>query len=624
MGCSLPSRSDALESGVDTEMGQNMRFEQQDNAASALSPPADAHTLSEQESRHIAHFYSEDSALLATLSKSMATALVCGGAAISVATRRHRDELVAHLEDRGLNTSRLVRQGRLLSLDAAETLAKIVVDGAPDRSRFMEVVGEVIRRAKSAAEDNNPKISVFGEMVALLCADGKPEQAIQLEKFWNELAQVESFALQCAYPISNFSGAEHNDHFLEICGQHSLIISSDGRTQLGIDLVQGSGNAKHHETRFRASEELLHMLVEAVQDYAIFMLDPEGRVSTWNSGAERIKGYRASEIIGRHFSSFYPEEDLKNGKPGRALAVAAAEGRFEDEGWRVRKDGSRFWASVVITALRDNQGKILGYGKVTRDFTERMRTQEALRKEIAEKIETQELLRESERSLRRLSQHLLRTQDEERKRIGRDLHDSLGQYLSVLKMKMESLESTKPLEGAGRVREQLAECIQLAEDSIKEVRTISYLLYPPMLEEMGLKCAIPWYLDGFTKRSGIETTFDASSEFGRLSADAELAVFRVLQEALTNIHRHSGSPTAAVRLLGGNGNVALEVRDWGKGMDGNDAKRSSADGRGSLGVGLRGMTERMEQLGGRLEVSSSPQGTTITARIPTAAVTAGD
>jgi PAS domain S-box-containing protein len=598
-----------------------MPFEGQDRVASVPTPLT--RPSSDRESRHVAHFYTDDSSLLKTLSKTIAAALVAGGAGICVATRRHRDELLGHLEDRGLNTGRLIRQGRLLLADAAETLSRIVVDGAPDRARFMEAVGELIRRARSAADDTNPKIAVFGEMVALLCADGKPEQAIQVEQFWNALAETESFSLQCAYPISNFSSAEHNEDFLKICGQHSLIISSDGRTQLGLDLVQGTRTAEP-ESAIHPSEELLHMLVGAVQDYAILMLDPEGRVSTWNSGAERIKGYHASEIIGRHFSSFYPEEDLANGKPRRALEVAAREGRYEDEGWRVRKDGSRFWASVVITAVRDRDGKILGYGKVTRDFTERMRMHEALRKEIAEKVVAQELLRESEHSLRRLSQHLLRTQDEERKRIGRDLHDSLGQYLSVLKMKMESVDAGKFL-AADSVHEQLTECIQLAEESIKEVRTISYLLYPPMLEEMGLKCAIPWYLDGFTKRSGIATSFDASADFGRLSADAELAVFRVLQESLTNIHRHSGSPTAVIRLLQENRAIVLEISDRGKGMDPAGAHQSNGNGPGSLGVGLRGMTERMQQLGGTFEVASSSQGTIVTARIPMEAVAiAGD
>ncbi len=129
----------------------------------------------------------------------------------------------------------------------------------------------------------------------------------------------------------------------------------------------------------RPSEELFRLLVESVRDYAIFMLDPEGRIVTWNAGAERIKGYRASEIIGQHFSRFYPAEDVTAGKPSRELEVAAAEGRLEDEGWRIRQDGSRFWANVVITVLRDREGRLRGFVKVTRDLTERKRAEDEIR-----------------------------------------------------------------------------------------------------------------------------------------------------------------------------------------------------------------------------------------------------
>src|SRR5438270_6304347 len=120
------------------------------------------------------------------------------------------------------------------------------------------------------------------------------------------------------------------------------------------------------------------LLVESVRDYAIFMLDGAGRVLTWNAGAERLKGYRAEDIIGKHFSCFYPADAVEGGKPARLLALAAREGRVEDEGWRVRRDGSRFWADVVITALRDADGSVIGFAKVTRDTTERRRAEQAL------------------------------------------------------------------------------------------------------------------------------------------------------------------------------------------------------------------------------------------------------
>ncbi len=262
----------------------------------------------------------------------------------------------------------------------------------------------------------------------------------------------------------------------------------------------------------------------------------------------------------------------------------------------MRKDGSKFWANVVITALRDEDGRLIGFGKVTRDLTARM--------------EAEKSLEESESKLRDLSLHLLRTQDEERRKIGREIHDSLGQYLSVLKMKLDSMTSSTTH------RDEAVECANLAEECVKEVRTISYLLYPPMLEEMGLKSAIPWYLEGFSKRSGIKTSFKIPDDFRRMSRDAELVLFRVLQESLTNVQRHSGSSSAAVVITENGKEVALEVTDQGKGMPPSVLEQGGQDWMGSLGVGLRGMSERLRQLGGTLNLSSNESGTKVRATVP--------
>jgi len=359
------------------------------------------------------------------------------------------------------------------------------------------------------------------------------------------------------------------------------------------------------EEALRASEERFRLLVQGVRDYAIFMLDPRGNVTSWNEGAQRIKGYTASEIIGKHISVFYTDEDAAVGKAQLNLERAVKEGRIEDEGWRVRKDGSRFWASVVITALRDDTGALYGFSKVTRDITEKRRAQQALEKSHAALIA-------SEHSLRELSGRLLRMQDEERGRLGRELHDTIGQYLSALKMTLEVLTSTPPPK---RSEEQLAECIRITDDCIREVRTISYLLYPPMLEEMGLETAIEWHIDGFTKRSGIRVEYEVENEIGRLPRDIEVALFRIFQESLTNVHRHSGSPTAQVRLWLEKGKVILEVQDQGKGAPAG-VLESSSDSLGTLGVGLRGMNERVRQLGGELKLASSDKGMMVRATIP--------
>jgi len=159
----------------------------------------------------------------------------------------------------------------------------------------------------------------------------------------------------------------------------SAFYDDAGKIRGYLKITRDLTERKIAEEALRQSEERLRLLIEGVSDYAIFMLDPEGKVATWNTGAERLKGYRADEIIGRHFSVFYPEEARARRWPQQELELATRDGRFEDEGWRLRKDGSRFWANVVISALRDADGKLQGFGKVTRDLTERRAAEETLR-----------------------------------------------------------------------------------------------------------------------------------------------------------------------------------------------------------------------------------------------------
>lgn len=581
-------------------------------------------SLGREKSGHAVQLYSDDAFLLEILTGFIGGALSAGDGALIVATRAHAHSLEQSLRQRGLDTGMAIRQGRYIVLDARELLPRFMVNDSIDELRFMEVIRAALTQIRDAGPQANRRIAVFGELVALLWAEGKTQEAIRVERLWNKLADEHRFFLLCAYPVTGFSDEKDIQPFLEMCRQHSDVVPNENKMMLSSEeaslrslaQLQLKAQMLEKELALRRSEQRFQLFVEAVRDYAIFMLDPEGHVATWNRGAERIKGYKASEIIGSHFSRFYPEQDLQAGKPQWELKVAAKEGRFEDEGWRVRKDGSRFWANVIITAVHDETGKLIGFGKVTRDSTERMQAQRALQREIAEKQQAEMRLRESEKSLRDLSLHLLRTQDEERRRIGRDLHDSLGQSLAVLKMKLDSLVSVVGKRTDDEAADDVAQCIRLTEDSIKELRTISYLLYPPMLEEMGLKSAIPWYLDGFSARSGIKTTLKVAIDFTRLPRDAELALFRVFQESLTNVHRHSGSPTAEVRLFSKDGMGVLEVRDRGKGLPPGLLEQSSQDWMGQLGVGLRGMNERMRQLGGTLELTSTKEGTIVRAMVP--------
>jgi formate hydrogenlyase transcriptional activator len=187
----------------------------------------------------------------------------------------------------------------------------------------------------------------------------------------------------------------------------SPVVSGGERSVLTV--IRDITDRKQGETALRRSEERFRLLIEGASDYAIFMLDPEGRVASWNSGAERIKGYRSEEILGQHFSRFYPQESLDRGKPQHELEVAAAQGRFEDEGWRIRKDGSRFWANVIITALRGNDGQLKGFSKVTRDFTDRKGAEESLVLELSKAVlanpDIRRMLAAIEASIQRLIPH---------------------------------------------------------------------------------------------------------------------------------------------------------------------------------------------------------------------------
>jgi PAS domain S-box-containing protein len=501
-------------------------------------------------------------------------------------------------------------------------------------------------------------------------------------------------------------------------------IRSEGSSYKSLCLqVRDVTDRKRAEDALRDSEERIRQLVEGVRDYAIFMLDPEGRVLSWNRGAERIKGYRPEEILGKHFSIFHPAEDARSGKPQRDLKVAAEEGRFEGQGWRIRKDGSRFWADVVITALRDENGNLRGFSKVTRDITERKKAEEQLRESefrfrsitdsasqaivtsdshenicswnrgaqamfgyteqeamgkpvrlfipedyraaqpsgmeptlshgsplvIGNTIEVHglrkdgtrfpaelslstwqadedtfytaiisdiSLRKEAEDSLRQLSALLLRLQDEERRRLARELHDSTAQTLSALSLNLSALEQLAEVKLPPRARKALTESLALADEACNEVRTFSYLLHPPLLDEAGLGEALRWYVNGFAQRTRIQVDLAVlPAEFGRLSPDIEIALFRVAQEALTNVYRHSGSSTAGVRLMLDSGEVTLEVWDQGKGLPEGSSKHSEPSP-ATLGVGIRGIRERVRQLGGRMRLGSKQPGAVVEVVLP--------
>jgi len=245
-------------------------------------------------------------------------------------------------------------------------------------------------------------------------------------------------------------------------------------------------------------------------------------------------------------------------------------------------------------------------------------------KESAAKLRTardelEQRVQERTAAARQLSARLLQMQDEERRRIARELHDSAGQMVAALTMNINQM---KAVDGAtGEQTRLLADSDAVLRNLNRELRTLSHLLHPPLLDEMGLSSALEWYVDGFGRRSGILTTLELASDFGRVNSDLEIAVFRLVQECLTNVHRHSGSSKAVVRLKRSEQAVMLEIEDEGHGIA--PEKKAVLLGSGPVGVGLRGMRERVLQLGGTLQIDSEDGGTTIRAMFPIAKTAAG-
>ncbi|WP_321939846.1 PAS domain-containing sensor histidine kinase [Paraburkholderia sp. J8-2] len=335
------------------------------------------------------------------------------------------------------------------------------------------------------------------------------------------------------------------------------------------------------------------LLIDAVRDYAIFMLDPGGRVASWNPGAQRIKGYSSDEIVGQHFCAFYTPDDIASGKPARLLAAAALHGRIEDEGWRVRKDGSRFWANVVITAIHDDQDALVGFTKITRDMTERRRLEELERVHAASMLTQQ-------------------ARENEQKRIARELHDDLGQRIAALKMALtlHGTELARALPTQMRAKQEAIAQIGTQIDALAvAVRRIAADLRPTILDDLGLQAALEWLAEDFQNRYGVTIQCQLDISEPDLGEYAATALFRVVQEALTNVARHAHAHRVTIELRNDAKLCRLRVSDDGDGFDPLAASRPDA-------FGLIGMRERILQLGGSLTIESrTGAGVTISAEL---------
>jgi PAS domain S-box-containing protein len=373
-----------------------------------------------------------------------------------------------------------------------------------------------------------------------------------------------------------------NARLLELVADR--IATAIGRARLFGAEQSARRDAETAERRFR-------LLVDGVRDYAFYMLDRAGRVESWNAGAERLAGYTAAEVVGRHVDLFYVREEPRPGGPARILERAAAEGRAIEEGWCRRKDGSRFWAEVLATALRDREGLLVGYSVVVHDVTER-RWHAEVRARLLEQVTL--------------------AQEEEQRRLARELHDETGQSLTSLLVGLRTLEGAPSLAAA---RQQVADLRQVTARTLDEVHRLARGLRPAVLDELGLVPAIEQLALDHAQTHGVAVDVSAVG-FGseRLPRVLETTVYRVVQEALTNTAKHAGASTASVVLQRRSNVLQAIVSDDGCGFDAEATLRMPA---AWAHLGLHGMRERAALVGGTVTIESTPgEGTTIYVRVP--------
>jgi two-component system NarL family sensor kinase len=366
-----------------------------------------------------------------------------------------------------------------------------------------------------------------------------------------------------------------------------------------VDAVLVSSSHGDQVFTLQGAEHPYRLLVETIEEGAATLSD-DGTVLYSNKSFAAFFGVPLERFIGAPLQSFVTGNDaefLKTLIMGAKLASTRGEIRL------LRRNGKPRTIRLTLSPNRE-----LGLEAIC-----------AVATELTEIVDANEALRITETSLRQLSARLLQLQDEERRRIARDLHDITGQKIAVLSMSLDRLarltEQRKP-----EAKDSIKESRDLVTQIGEEIRTLSYILHPPLLDECGLASAVHWYAEGFQKRSGIKLEVEIDADLPRLPSDAETTMFRVVQESLTNVHRYSGSSAAKIRISKicserNSSEVLLEVIDYGHGIKSGTAG-TKLDGQAPLGVGIPGMRERLHQLGGELNVDFGTTGTRVVATLP--------
>jgi len=388
---------------------------------------------------------------------------------------------------------------------------------------------------------------------------------------------------------------------------------------------------KTDDLRFRLEKQskILDITLSSISDFA-YIFDRDGRFVFINQALLNLWGLKLEEAVGKNFFELKYPDELAARLEHQIQEVFTTKQGLTDETPYTSPTGVGGYYEYIFRPVFDREGNVELVAGSTRDITERKRVEAELRESqerlrvLAESLESQvqdrtreleirtsDVIQQSEH-LRELSVRLMKTQDEERRRIAREIHDSAGQVVAVLSITLAQL-SREIGDSDLKLREFVSEAQTLTEELQQEIRTTAYLLHPPMLEELGLRAALAWYVEGLEQRAGIQVLLSLA-EFDRLPGDMELTIFRVVQECLTNIHRHSRSKTAQINIAHDIVGFEIEVRDFGEGISVQDLDKIRNRG---VGLGIRGMRERVRPYAGDVRIDSQEgQGTVITITLP--------
>ncbi len=498
------------------------------------------------------------------------------------------------------------------------------VEAAPIPTIMQAEDGEVLQISQSWTELTGYTLADLPTFDAWLTrAYGEGADAVR--NHMHELFREERRTLNVEFPIRTRNGDSRYWNF-SASSPGSL---RDGRrfiVGMAVDITE----RKHGDRFFRDSDARLRLMMDSVEDYAILTLDLEGHIDMWNFGAERMFGYTGEEIVGQYGAILFTPEDRQRDMHLKEMAMARETGRAADERWHLRKDGSRFYVSGVLSALHDANGAMTGYVKIARDLTQQRQVQEELRRandelearvrertfelaklnqslrdEISERIQT-------ERNRVRLLRQIVRAQEDERRRIARDIHDQVGQQMTALRLNLAALD--RGCSEDVELREKLEHTKRIAERLDADVDFLAWELRPAALDDIGLAEAMGTFVSQWSNHSGVEAQFHTSGlEKERLSPETETNLYRIMQEALNNTMKYAKARHVDVLLERRDHQVVLIIEDDGVGFD---PEKEASDG-GDKGMGLIGMHERASLVGGTLQIESKPKaGTTIFARVP--------